>query len=295
MELIKIGVRTYYIKNVTNIGIYKIDNENVYLIDTGNDKEAGKKILNIVEEQGWKVKGIINTHSHADHIGGNSLIQTKTNCPVLAYHAEKGFIEHPILESSFLYGGFPLEELRNKFLLAKKSVALEMEQNLPNGLELILLPGHSFDMVGIKTSDDVYFLGDALINEKTISKYHLFFLYDVEQFLNTLDYLSTLRGKFYVPSHGEGTENILPLISKNREKIQEVIEVVFESVRDGRTFEEILKYIFNRYSLVMNINQFVLIGSVLKSYLSYLYSQKRIHYWFHGNQMLWGQGQTFEG
>ena len=43
MELVKVGNRTYYIKNPTNIGIYKIDNENVYLIDSGNDKEAGKR------------------------------------------------------------------------------------------------------------------------------------------------------------------------------------------------------------------------------------------------------------
>ena len=60
MELIKVGEKTYYIKNATNIGIYKIDESNVYLIDTGNDKDAGKKILKILEAQGWNVKGIIS-------------------------------------------------------------------------------------------------------------------------------------------------------------------------------------------------------------------------------------------
>ena len=48
MELIKVGEKTYYIKNPTNIGIYKIDEENIVLIDSGKDKEAGKKILNII-------------------------------------------------------------------------------------------------------------------------------------------------------------------------------------------------------------------------------------------------------
>ena len=47
MELIQVGEKTYYIKNPTNIGIYKIDEENIFLIDTGNDKEAGRKILKI--------------------------------------------------------------------------------------------------------------------------------------------------------------------------------------------------------------------------------------------------------
>lgn len=45
MELIKVGDKTYYIKNVTNIGIYKVNENDVYIIDSGNDKEAGKKIL----------------------------------------------------------------------------------------------------------------------------------------------------------------------------------------------------------------------------------------------------------
>ena len=56
MDLIKLGEKTYYIKNYTNIGIYKVDDENVYLIDSGNDKDAGKKILKIVESQRLECK-----------------------------------------------------------------------------------------------------------------------------------------------------------------------------------------------------------------------------------------------
>ena len=146
MELVKVGDRTYYIKNPTNIGIYKIDNENVYLIDSGNDKEAGKKILKIVEEQGWKVKGIINTHSNADHIGGNKVIQERTNCEIYAHNIESSFTEYPILEPSFLYGGYPFEGLRHKFLLAKESKVSKLENSLPEGLEYFELKGHFFDM-----------------------------------------------------------------------------------------------------------------------------------------------------
>lgn len=89
MELVKVGEKTYYIKNATNIGVYKIDDSNVYLIDSGNDKDAGKKILKIIDEQGWNVKGIINTHLNADHIGGNKVIQDRTNCSILANNIEK--------------------------------------------------------------------------------------------------------------------------------------------------------------------------------------------------------------
>lgn len=289
MELIQVGEKTYYIKNPTNIGIYKIDDENVFIIDTGNDKDAGKKILKIIEEQGWKVKGIINTHSNADHIGGNKVIQDRTNCDIYGYNIEKTITEYPILEPSFLYGGYPFKELKNKFLLAKESIVKSIENNLPEGLEYINLKGHFFDMIGIKTSDNIVFLADSLFSEETITKYHLFFIYDVREYLNTLEQLKELKAELYIPSHVEATKNINELIEINKNKIYEIIEMIYNECEKEVTFEEILKNVFDKYNLVMNINQYVLIGSTIKSYLSYLKDENRITYEFIDNKMIWKQ------
>ena len=289
MELINVGEKTYYIKNATNIGIYKVDDNNVYLIDTGNDKEAGKKILKIIDEQGWNVKGIITTHSNADHIGGNKIIQDRTNCIILAHNIEKCFAEYPILEPSFLYGGYPFKDIRNKFLLAKESVVTPIEDNLPDGLEYFTLKGHFFDMIGVKTSDDIYFLADSLFSEETINKYHLFFIYDIKEYLNTLDYLNTLNGKLYIPSHCEATSDISSLIEMNKNKIQEIIGKIYNVCEKEITFEDILKYIFDEYNLIMNPNQYVLVGSTIKSYLAYLSDEGKLSYEFKDNKMLWKQ------
>lgn len=289
MELIQVGEKTYYIKNATNIGIYKIDDENVYLIDTGNDKDAGKKILKILDEQNWHVKGIINTHSNADHIGGNNVIQERTNCEIFGFNIEKCFTEFPILEASFLYGGYPYKDIRNKFLLAKESKVKDIENNLPEGLEYFSLKGHFFDMIGIKTSDNVYFLADSIFSEETINKYHLFFIYDVNEYLNTLGKLSSLSGNLYIPSHCEATEDISNLIKLNRSKINEIMNKILDYCKNETSFEEILKYIFDEYELTMNANQYVLIGSTIRSYLSYLYDNNKITYEFKDNIMMWKQ------
>lgn len=227
MELIQVGLKTYYIKNATNIGIYKIDDKNIYLIDTGNDKDAGKKILKIINEQGWNIKGIITTHSNADHIGGNKVIQDRTDCIILAHSIERSFTEFPILEPSFLYGAFPFKDIRNKFLLAQETVVIDIENNLPEGLEYFTLKGHFFDMIGIKTSDDIYFLADSLFSEETIKKYHLFFIYDVREFLNTLEYLKSLKGRLFIPSHCEATKSITTLIEINKNKVQEILDKIY--------------------------------------------------------------------
>ena len=289
MELAQVGEKTYYIKNATNIGIYKLDETNVYLIDTGNDKDAGKKILKIVEEQGWKVKGIISTHSHADHIGGNKVIQERTNCNIYAYGIEKSITENTILEPSFIYGSYPFKDLTNKFLYAKESKVENIENNLPEGLEYLNLKGHSFEMIGIKTSDDVYFLADSLTSEETINKYHIFFIYDVKEYLNTLEVLKKLNGKIYIPSHCEMTSNLTHLININETKVKEILEKIYTICKTEKTFEEILQCIFDEYNIEVNVNQYFLVGSTVKSYLSYLYNENKISYEFRQNKMLWKQ------
>ena len=62
---------------------------------------------------------IINTHSNADHIGGNKVLAERWGCPVFGKGIEAVFTEYPLLESSFLFGAYPPKELRNKFLMGQ--------------------------------------------------------------------------------------------------------------------------------------------------------------------------------
>lgn len=287
MELTKLGEKTYCIQNPTNIGIYKLDDEKVCLIDTGNDKESGRKILKIINEQNWQVECIINTHSNADHVGGNKFIQDRTNCKILSSKIETTIINNPELEPAFLYGAMPLNELNNKFLLAKESNCQVIDNNLPKGLEYFTLKGHFIDMIGIKTSDNIYFLGDSIFSEETINKYHIFFIYDVEKYLQTLDFLETLNGTFYIPSHVKPLTDLKELIKINKNKINEIYNNILSFCQNPITTEKIIKNIFDTYNLEININQYALLGSTIKSYLTYLNNQDKIEYFFNDNQLYW--------
>lgn len=287
MELTKLGEKTYCIQNPTNIGIYKLDDEKVCLIDTGNDKESGRKILKIINEQNWQVECIINTHSNADHVGGNKFIQDRTNCKILSSKIETAIINNPELEPALLYGAMPLNELNNKFLLAKESNCQVIDNNLPEGLEYFTLKGHFIDMIGIKTSDNIYFLGDSIFSKETINKYHIFFIYDVEKYLQTLDFLETLNGTFYIPSHVKPLTNLKELIKLNKNKINEICNAILNACQNPITTEEIIKKIFDTYNLEININQYALLGSTIKSYLTYLNNQNKVEYFFKDNLLYW--------
>ncbi|MGN1033059.1 MAG: MBL fold metallo-hydrolase [Intestinibacter sp.] len=275
-SLNKVGEKTYYLDSPTNIGLYKLNDNDVCIIDSGNDKEAGRKINKILKENKFNLAYIINTHSNADHIGGNEFLQKRTDCKIISTEIENLFAKYPILEPSFLYGGYPLKKLTNKFLMAKASNPTSDISELPEGLEYIKLGGHFFDMIGIKTSDDVYFLADCVFGQNTINKYHLSFIYNVEEFLKTLDFVETLEGKLFIPSHAEPCEDIKPLVKLNRDKVFEIIDTILNICKKPLIFEDILQKLFIHYDLKMDLNQYVLVGNTLKAYLSYLHDNEKL-------------------
>lgn len=287
-ELIQVGARSYYVDCPVKMGIYQINDSEVCLIDSGLDKDAGKKILKLLDQKGWKLTVIINTHSHADHIGGNHLLQQRTGCKIFAKGLEKAYTECPILEPATLYGGFPCKDLRHKFLMAAESqVEVWDEQALPDGLEVIDLPGHSFDMIGIRTPDQVVYLADSVSSKETLEKYQISYLYDVEQYLSTLDQVEHIEAQIFVPAHTPVVKDIRELVELNRNKVYEIAEVLQEICADKICFEEILKQIFDRYDLRMNFEQYVLVGSTVKSYLSWLKEHEKVDILFEDNRLLW--------
>jgi glyoxylase-like metal-dependent hydrolase (beta-lactamase superfamily II) len=287
-ELHQVGEKTYYIECPAKIGIYKTGEHEVVLIDTGNDKEAAKKVLRVLEGEGWTLKAIYNTHSNADHIGGNQWIQKKTDCPVYTTVMEGYFTEHPELESAFLYGGFAQKALRNKFLMAKPSEVQPLtEEVLPEGMTMFSLPGHFFEMVGFRTPDGICFLGDCVFGENIIDKYHFTFIYDVAGYLETLQMIMTMNAKTFIPSHAEATDDIKPLAEKNIAKVREIEAFILKACAGGLNFEEILKRVFDHYALVLDLNQYVLVGSTVRSFLSYLVDQGLMNCRFDSNRLLW--------
>lgn len=287
-ELIKTGCQSYYVNSPAKIGIFKQNDTDIYLIDSGNDKEAGRRVRKILDEKGWSLKGIINTHSNADHIGGNKYLQNQTGCKIFAKGIEAAFTNHPILEPSFLYGGYPCKDLRHKFLLADKSNAVDIsDHDFPDELQIIDLKGHFFDMIGIRTPDDTVFLADCISSRETLEKYQLSFIYDVQEYLNTLDKIEKLQARMFVPAHAQATNNISELVQFNRQRVFDIADKLCSDLTRGMCFESLLKKIFDDYALTMNFEQYVLIGSTVKSYLSYLKDNGKITVQFKDNQLLW--------
>ena len=287
-ELIELTERSCYIQSPAKIGLVRLEGGEVCLIDSGNDKEAGRKVRQLLDGRGWKLRAIYNTHSNADHIGGNRYLQGQTGCRIFAPGIDCAFTRHPVLEPAFLYGAFPPRPLRHKFFLAQESDAEYLTEScLPEGLSTIPLPGHFFDMVGYRTADDVVYLADCLSSQETLEKYQVSFIYDVQAYLDTLEKVAGMEASFFVPAHAPVTEDIAPLARLNAHKVWETAELILELCAEPLSFEEILQRLFVRCGLSMSFEQYALVGSTLRSYLSWLEERGTVGYTFENSRLLW--------
>lgn len=290
-ELIQAGPRSYYINCPAKIGVFKIDDTQVCLIDSGSDKDAGRKVRQILDREGWNLHAIVNTHSNADHIGGNKYLQQQTGCSIYANGVEAAFTRYPELEPAFLYGGYPFKDLRHKFLMAPESQVSDISAMAHDAalseLELIPLPGHFFQMTGVRTPDGTVFLADCLSSRATLDKYRVTFIYDVAAYLETLDRVKELKAPLFVPAHAEATEDIRDLAEYNKQCVAEIADRLLEICAVPQTFESVLKSVFDSYGLTMTFQQHVLVGSTVRSYLSWLKDEGRIQASVEDNRMIW--------
>ena len=290
MELKQITENTYYIPGKTNLGLF-VEDKKAILIDSGNDETAGRKILQLLEGQGWQLNKIINTHSNADHIGGNAYLQKKTGCDILATAVEAIFINDPSLEPLFLWGAFPFKTLRNKFLEAEPSQVTHIIE--PEGpikdtpLKVFPLEGHFLQMVGIETPDGAMFIADSLFSPDIIDKYGLTVKSNIEKSLSTYSFLEKLPARLFIPAHAEPAEDISELIRLNKKQVEITNHKILRYCQQPVSRERIIALILNDSQLELSSVQFVLTHITISAHLSYLYDKQLIKPIFEGGKMLW--------
>jgi len=278
--LIELGERTFYLPRAVNVGLVRTPDDGAILIDTGQDKDYGRAIRKACQAAGLTPTAIINTHSHADHYGGNDYVVRQFATPVYAPPLEAAIIQNPYLEPMYLFGGGkPLRELTGKWLMGRPSPVdhlLEAGQTMSiAGVEVRIhaTPGHSPGHVSIGV-DDVLFCADALFGPATLQKYGAPFTHDVGQQIASLETVRRTGYRVYLPAHGDPVDDVHELAEANLAAIEQTLDAVrtaIASAADTSTVARRVVEVLGRPPT--GIPQFFLFQSLVMAYLSYLVDQ----------------------
>lgn len=296
MKLINIKNNLGYIENSCNIG-YIVSENGVILIDSGLEDSVAKKIIKLLDEKNYKVKAIINTHSHADHCGGNYYIQNRLGAQIYAPEFESAIIENPYLEPLYLSAGaVPLRELTGKFLMAKPSkvdFVISKEDKKINIdstiLDIIPLLGHAINHIGVGI-EDVLYCGDSILNESLLEKHKIPFNVNIEEQIRTLEVLRKSDYRIYIPSHCPpmSKEELNKAVDKNLRILEDINNTIIKSVKTYKTLEDIEYDIFKYYNIeITNLTQYSLFKTAIVAHVNYLFNQNCIKKIVKDNRIYW--------
>lgn len=287
-EFVQLGENTYVLQAPANIGFYCLNHHEVCVIDSGISAHMGERILRLIHEQGWTLKMILNTHHHADHVGGNAYLQKMTGCKIYSSEVNATIMKHPLINTALVYGGEPYLELHNKLMMSMACDCEVITQDcLPTGFEMMNVGGHSYEMMIYKTPDDVWFLGDSVLGEEILQVSKVSYLFQVGEYLKSLSIIEKLNGSCFVPSHGSMTSDIGKLVHKNREVITAIQKDISKLCEEPLSFENLAQRLFEDYHMELDVNQYSLYTAALRSHLSFLESEGKVIPRMKKNVLLW--------
>ena len=261
----------------TNVGVVRIDDRRVILIDTGLNDTTARKVLRAVrDELGSEIVAILITHGHADHFGANAFTVKRTGAEVWAPDLDEMTLRHPLMQAVMLYGGAdPVDPIRTKFLVAEAGPVDHIVRPGPLeiegvAIEAIPLAGHSMNQLGYLV-DGVFYCADVVFPQAALEKYPIPYLYGLTEHLSALNHAATIESVAVVPGHGPIEEGIGGPIERNRAVIERVLATIPDLLPEPTTTDDLARALFMALDVPVNdASGYYLLKPTVAAYLAHL-------------------------
>jgi len=131
------------------------DSKEAMVIDPGIHEDEYETVLDRVIRD-VKVRYIVNTHGHFDHIMGNHVLKEKTGASIMIHRADRAMLTDPSLNLSWMLGLRIVSPPTDIFLEDGTTFAVGDYR-----FKVIHTPGHSRGSISI-LGDGIVFTGDTL-------------------------------------------------------------------------------------------------------------------------------------
>lgn len=261
MELRHVYGNTYAAVGATALmPVYKLTDTDIVLMDTVYARLDRSALVNLIEGNGFRLRGIICSHAHFDHTGNVRYLQQRYGCQAAAQIIEAGISVNPdAYRANYvaLTYGKSREYLLEECFPADVIIPADAEHLDFCGARfgILQLPGHSAGHIGVVTPDGVAYLGDCLIDEAQIAAAKLPTSMFIARDLESKESLRNLRRPAYIIAHKQVLTDIGPLIDRNIDFIHDKGRELLEDLEDGMSFDQWI-YAFCQRENVRTRNEF---------------------------------------
>lgn len=277
MEIRLVKGNTYCIDTgMTYIPFYKVNDEDIIMLDTGWARGEREGIDRLLEENNLKVAGIINSHSHIDHIGNNTYFKEKYNC-IIAMPAYEAHVCSSTVNLKVYYSSQTLSEVEEHYghMVCETDIMISDNQDkiyvCGTKFKIFHTPGHSPAHICIITPDDVAYLGDSLISYEVMEGAKMPYAFILREDLRSKQKLYSLKCSKYVVAHMGMYDDITKLIDDNINFYKNRAARVYEVINGAMTMEDILKAVIKSFGIrVKSVNRYSVIERMLRSFVEYL-------------------------
>lgn len=284
MNIRRIKGNTFCIDTgMTYIPFYKINDEEIILLDSGwiKEREGIDKLLN---ENDFKVIGILCSHAHIDHIGNNMYLKEKHNS-IIAMSSYEALVCSSAVNLKVYYSSQTLSEVTKHFghMICETDIMIsdDVSNIYLSGIkfEIIHTPGHSPAHICIITPDDVAYLGDTLISYEVMKGAKMPYAFILKEDLKSKEKLYDLKCSDYIIAH-KGTykqSEITKLIHDNIEFYKKRADSIYNIINMDMTMEEMLKEVIKDFNIPVKTQyKYFTLERMLRSYVEYLNEIEKI-------------------
>ncbi len=188
----QLPLRTPTLPPAEHTNAYVIGHERLLVVDPATYELSQREmLLELIEQLGQKVQGILLTHHHRDHVGAANWLRRELGCPVLAHPITRDLIEGRISVDQTIDEGDRIELGRDRAGNELALGALFTPGHAPGHLVLDdLRPGAGALIVG----DMVASIGTIIVDPTDGN---------MAEYLRQLRRLRALPQKILFPAHGQ--------------------------------------------------------------------------------------------
>ena len=218
-----------------NSNCYLILDENkqtALLVDTGSENDR-----KLIDEnlKGIKLKGIILTHGHVDHVANAKCFSKKYKCPVFISKNDEILLSNNLaryIYSETFFGGI----IKNISCEMMKKTILRKPKNIQyitdgdtfadlgfGNIKIVNLSGHTRGSIGVLCNKKELIVGDTLVN---YIKPSIAVMYEEKgSLVNSIEYIKDLMPQRIYPGHGKifNYQDYFKMEKIRRQKMNQVI------------------------------------------------------------------------